>query len=377
MHRYSVIACARWETPYIAEWLAYYEAIGFDHIYLYCNDDDPAEFAAEVSRATEARPGFVSLTHFPGQGRQRDMYVDAMVRARAESEWVAFLDIDEFLVLRGCDDVHAFMQPFAGAVDSVHFNWVYFGNNGYLERPSGSVLRQYVWRAGAVNAHTKHLTRTAAMDATRLEGPWTYPFWHGLPDPLWADLKRVNVLGVDVGPQLAAFPGSAVKYVAAPGVGEAILSKAVVNHYAFKSEDDFMFRVRRGTEGQFSSQASWQRKFEAGSHRAVLDGMAETEDTYLRRFSAKALPDAGPPGVPRGIVPPSKLIQAKHRLWSGGLVLGANGRVRHAQHGSLGSYKLAVGVLQVKWDDWPTEDVFVAHGDVFVSAEAAAISQAG
>ncbi len=376
MHRYSVIACARWETPYIAEWLAYYEAIGFDHVYLYCNDDDPAEFAAEVASATRARPAFVSFTHFPGQGRQRDMYVDAMRRAREETEWVTFLDIDEFLVLRGCDDVRAFMQPFEGSVDSVHFNWVYFGNNGFLERPSGSVLQQYVWRASGVNAHTKHLTRTAALDE-RLEGPWTYPFWHGLADPLWAGLRRVNVLGADVGPQLAAFPKSAVGYVAAPGISDAILSKAVVNHYAFKSEDDFMFRVRRGVEGEFSSQTNWQKKYESGAHRAVLEGMAEVEDTYLRQFSARVLPSAGLHDAPRGVVPPARTVQARHRLWTGSLVLGANGRVRHAQHGTLGSYTAADGVLQVKWDDYQTEDVFVEHGDVFMSAEAAAVSKAG
>ena len=106
-------------------------------MYLHCNDDDPAEFAAEVASATRDRPGFVTFTHFSGQGRQRDMYVDAMRRARDETEWVTFLDIDEFLVLRGFDDVHAFMQPFAGSFDSVHFNWVYFGNKRLHQAAAG------------------------------------------------------------------------------------------------------------------------------------------------------------------------------------------------------------------------------------------------
>ena len=35
------------------------------------------------------------------------------------------------------------------------------------------------------------------------------------------------------------------------------------------------------------------------------------------------------------------------------------------------------GVLQVKWDDWSNEDLFVEQGDAFMSAEAATIRPAG
>jgi hypothetical protein len=43
----------------------------------------------------------------------------------------------------------------------------------------------------------------------------------------------------------------------------------------------------------------------------------------------------------------------------------------------LGKYKMTDGVLQVKWDDWQSEDVFIERGDVFMSAEAGTMSQAG
>ncbi len=42
-YKFSIAACARWETKNISEWIAYHRAIGFEHIYLYCNDNDPAE----------------------------------------------------------------------------------------------------------------------------------------------------------------------------------------------------------------------------------------------------------------------------------------------------------------------------------------------
>ena len=40
-HKYSIVACVRWEEADIAEWVHYHQMIGFDHIYLYSNDTDP------------------------------------------------------------------------------------------------------------------------------------------------------------------------------------------------------------------------------------------------------------------------------------------------------------------------------------------------
>jgi hypothetical protein len=287
VYRYSIIVCARWETPYIAEWLAYYETLGFDHIYLYCNDDDPTELSAAVASATRHNPKFVSFTHFLGQGRQRDMYLAAMVHARRESEWVTFLDIDEFLVLRGCDDIKKFMAPFQDTADSIHFNWIYFGNNGFLQRPSGSVLQQYTQRTSFVNPTTKHITRTEFLDVDRLAQPAHPPFWHGLPDPVWHECRRVNVLGADMAPLLVDYPAKLSIYLADAARNYAVFAKAVVNHYAMKSEADFLLRFRRGTLGEFGGQVVWKQAYESGKFRDTLASMNEIEDVYLRDFSLR------------------------------------------------------------------------------------------
>ena len=374
MYRYSIIACARWETPYIAEWIAYYEAIGFEHIYLYCNDDDPAELKAEVEAATKGRPDLVSFTHFPGQGRQRDMYIAGLERARHQSEWVTFLDIDEFLVLRGCNDIGSFMESFDSTVDSVHFNWIYFGNSGFIERPAGSVLSQYTLRSSTVNATTKHLTRSALLDPDRLRQP-AHPFWHGLADPVWSDLKRVNVLGADMAPLLANYPANAAAYID-PATNDAILGKAVINHYALKSEADFLLRVERGTAGQFSGQIVWKQAYESGRFRTILDTMSKVEDTYLRDLSLQRGAAKAPRITAPGPAPPLRTVHARHHLWTGDLLLGTNGRLRHADHGSLAGYYQQDGVLHVRWDKWPA-DLFIERDGVFISVSIPGSSSIG
>ena len=355
MHRCSIVACARWETDCIYEWLAYHSAIGFDHVFLHCNDDDPLALLAEVRRFMERRPGFVTFTHFPGQGQQRAMYLDSMRTAQTQTEWLMFLDLDEFLVLRGVDDVNAFVEARAEAADSISFNWLVFGNNGFVERPCGPVLSNYTRRAPAVHPNTKHLTRAAKLEMPRLEISG-YPFWHALNGELWSDVRKTDVLG---------HPGPAA--VEDPAKSDALIATAVINHYMLKSEKDFLLRAARGTGGDFIGQSMWQRHYESGEHRAILDSINKAEDRYLADFSINHLQsDQGrsmKPPLPADLpTAPIRTVPVRHKLWTDSVVLGANNRARHASHGSLGTYIAADDLLYVKWDTWPADLFFECQG---------------
>lgn len=53
--RVALAAIARWETQYAPEWLTYHRAIGFDHVYLTCNDDDPSALWERCCRSLPVR----------------------------------------------------------------------------------------------------------------------------------------------------------------------------------------------------------------------------------------------------------------------------------------------------------------------------------
>ena len=364
MYKFSIVACARWEINYISEWLQYYEILGFDHVYLYCNDDDPSSFADEVASTELSRKDFVSFRHFGGQGQQMAMYLDAMDRIRRESEWIAFLDIDEFLVLRGLNSITAFMEQYATVADSVHFNWLNFGTSGFIERPRGSVLRQYTQREASLSINTKHLTRSAVLTDQRLKSGGL-PFWHGLGNPVWSDVRRVNVVGEDASSRLADHPEEARRYLDDPNMIDGILRKAVVNHYALKSEDDFVLRAMRGTGGEFAGQAAWKRHYDDGSFRAVLEQMNCVEDNYLRDLSKALCPAPRRPALLPSLPgrEPNR-VRVQHRLWTDDLLLGNDGRLRHASHGTAGDYYLSGDVLHVRWDTYPA-DLFIQQENTF------------
>jgi FkbM family methyltransferase len=358
-HRYVIVACARWETPYIREWIGYHQAIGFDHIYLYCNDDDPADFRAEVFADPAARD-FVTLRHYAGQGQQAAMYRDAMQTVRAEAEWVMFLDIDEFLVLRNGNNVHSFMAAFEARADSVYFNWLMFGNNAFVDRPVGSVLQNYTRRSASLDPHTKHITRVNKLPPEKLDAP-SWPFWHGLTNPLWSELRRVNVLGQDWGHYLDGFPENAATILADADLTQKIIAVASINHYVFKSEADFTLRAQRGLGGQFVGQIKWAELHRSGEHKRILQELNETEDTYLRDFASQERTH------PSATVQctSARRIRARNTSWQSELELDDTaGRVLNRANGAGGIFKERQGLLVVEWDHWPLE-VFVEIDGVY------------
>ena len=288
-YRFVLIACARWEAGCIAEWIAYHRHIGFEHLYLYCNDDTPEELYEAVLPFCQGDAPFVTFHHFQPLGQQKAMYLHYLRHYKDEAEWMMFLDIDEFLRLPRHGSIGDFIAEH-GAADAIYFNWCFFGNNGFDERPPGSVLLNYNRRAASsYNVMTKMITRSAAIKLDRLGlGPATdfWHYWNGLED--FASLKAVNVLGRDMHGYLDDLDASRA-YLDEPGVYEAMIATGIVNHYAYKSRQDFLRRTARGTAGVFEDQAVYKELYESDRMDRVLARLNAVEDNVLRDLWASVL----------------------------------------------------------------------------------------
>ena len=285
--RSAIIACARWESPYIVEWVDYHLDLGFDHIYLYCNDDDPAPFKQQLGRFAARHRSAVTCRPYLGAGLQASMYRDALRRVRLEAEWACFLDVDEFIVLKRWSSIPDLITALdREKIDSLSFNWVFYGNNGHATRPDTPVLTTYTRRAKQVDCHTKHLSRVSCFEPSRVDAAG-FPFWHGLTDPHWDGFERRNVLGDPTPPLLGAFPAMMWSYFEDPARSQAMLATAYIAHFALKSEEDFRIRVARGTDGNFGGQVKWLRHLEAGEAAGILATMNEIEDTHLAEVAGR------------------------------------------------------------------------------------------
>jgi len=288
---YALVACARWETDYILEWIAYHCAIGFEHLFLYCNDDDPAELFAKVHPYLCGPEPFVTFKHCALPGQQKAMYLDFLDHHKDQTEWFIFLDIDEFIRLPLHESIGAFTTDVGAGADVVYFHWCYFGNMGYVDRPPGSVLLNYTRRADiAYRYMTKVFARAAAIDLNHLLLGPVSDFWHYW-DCLanFASLRVINVLGEPMEHYFKDHEAS-FAWLKRPEIYEKIIAAGVINHYAFKSRKDFLFRSRRSLAGQFYGQGEYEGHYHSGHVDDVMAVLNVVDDFVLRDCWARLLP---------------------------------------------------------------------------------------
>lgn len=303
-HRHALVACARWEEQHVEEWIEHHRSVGFDHIYLYSNDDDPSALLRTVSRHLYGPDPFLTFRHWPKIGEQPEIYFHFLRSFKAETEWFAFLDIDEFFVFKRADGVAAFMDEFRDNADCVYFNWLNHGNNGKVRRDDAPVLTSHLRRSRKPDVRTKMICRSAAVGADAVLAGYRDgrgAFWHFLDNYRIDGLRCVNVLHQPMDGYSADFPHAAEPFLASAATCDELLAKAYVAHFQFKSEEDFMRRHRRGG---FHDAGIWKEAYENGAYRKFLDDGNAVYDTHLaRRWHAYA--NAGSPTSLR--VPPETL----------------------------------------------------------------------
>ena len=83
------------EGKYMKEWLDFHLIVGFEHFYLY-NNFSSDNYQKVLKPYIEK--GIVTLIDWPYQHGQMAAYNDCIKRFQKESNWIAFMDLDEFAV---------------------------------------------------------------------------------------------------------------------------------------------------------------------------------------------------------------------------------------------------------------------------------------
>ncbi|MFT8991218.1 MAG: glycosyltransferase family 2 protein, partial [Gluconobacter albidus] len=281
-YKFSLVACARWEDEYICEWINYHRSIGIDHIYLYSNDDSPERIFSLILPYISGDNPFVTFRHYPIIGQQYQMYFHFLRNFSTETEWLMFLDIDEFLCLKGHNSLPFFMKTILHNIDGIHFNWCCYGNNRHKKRPSGSVLLNYTRRENGVTPYTKVLIRSKSIPYHEIYKKSSSPIMHEY-NSLDKNLNMVNVLGEDTSNYYENFPDDAWSILNSENRRQKFLSIAYIAHFTIKSEDDFDRRVQRGTQGDYNSEKIWGT-YSLEQRENYLAMTNSTYDDYLHNY---------------------------------------------------------------------------------------------
>lgn len=219
----AVCAIAKNEGPYIDEWIRYNLKLGFDVIHVYDNSDDN-----DLAHLPALYPGRVKVTHFPGAARdpaayptevQLAAYNHFIDQARGVHTWGAFIDLDEFIVLKKHADVKSLLTEHCQS-GALSLNWLMFGSGGAERYSPEPVLLRFQHRAKDVDRHVKSIVRL--RDVVTMAHP------HFPTLPPW--LTQHDTSG-------KAFTGPFN-----PGGPRNV---AVLHHYLSKSREEYERRGRR------------------------------------------------------------------------------------------------------------------------------------
>ena len=156
---FAIVAIAKNENAFVEEWINYHRAVGFDRIYLYDNagpEDELLDFLLE--RYSD----LVTLTKLPGPGRQSAAYRHFCEHYKSATQWVAFIDLDEFIFFNKHGNAAGFASEFE-YLETIGLTWLMFGHSGHAKRPSGLVMDDYTWRYPFCFPQVKTFCRASAV----------------------------------------------------------------------------------------------------------------------------------------------------------------------------------------------------------------------
>ena len=173
---YLSVCAIYWnEAPYLREWIEFHRLVGIEHFFLYNNrsTDDHREVLAPF-----VEEGLVEVREwdvFPGQ---LQAYDDCLERHRGDSDWIAYIDCDEFLF----SPLGVPLPEIVGEFErwnGVGAHWCTFGDSGHDTQPSGLVIENYVMRSDDVD---RNWSVKAIVNSTRVVSAGNNPHYFQYAD---------------------------------------------------------------------------------------------------------------------------------------------------------------------------------------------------
>jgi len=165
-HKIVVCLVAKNEHDYLPEWVVYHLAIGVDHFYIYDNGDEgtrPLEDAMQ-GKFNDC----CTFIPFPERPCQLRAYSHFLINYAQHTDWVAFIDADEFIVPKKSPNLRAFVDEHSH-LPVIGLNWHMFWHNFHHKRPEGFVIDNYT--RAHFNKHIKTLAQTSWLrgDASEMK----------------------------------------------------------------------------------------------------------------------------------------------------------------------------------------------------------------
>ncbi len=259
MTRTLLCAIAKKENHYIAEWVEHHLKLGFTHIVIYDNNDYEDERVEDVLQPyiEDEKVTVISWIGQKGQltwgtpdrpfkSTQIEAYNHCYYTQCKGFDWVMFLDIDEFLEIENGRKIRQLLDDDLYCCYAyVVFCWKYFDDNGLIRVENGnySIKRFTHHRDNGVGDLWYNNTLFKTCIRTNLPHILINSA-HGITSegPGFENNKKFNGCTVE-GQRL---------YHDASRLSNPIHRIAWVNHYRYKTIEEFLQKAKRGWPDSFA-----------------------------------------------------------------------------------------------------------------------------
>lgn len=172
----AVCTIARNEGPYLKEWIDWHLSKGVEKFYFY--DNESTDNTREILEPY-IKSGVVDYKFWKGNKQQLAVYDDCIEKHRYEARWIAFIDLDEFIVPLNHKDIKEFLKD-KEKFSSIEINWLLYGSGGQKEYSPLPVMDRFKHHSQPsmyLNRHVKSIVnprKVAAMigahEAARITG---------------------------------------------------------------------------------------------------------------------------------------------------------------------------------------------------------------
>lgn len=242
-YRVSFCTIFKNEAPYLREWIEFHKVVGVDHFYMYNNNSED-DYLSVLQPYIQS--GDVTLVPWPYNQAQMECYKDCIQNFSKETQWLGFIDLDEFVTPKSTEDIYSFLKPFEKNRGSVMLYWKLFGTSGKLDRDRDGLVSEdftVCW--------SKYCSIGKCFYNTNYGFDGNAPYSTGLHHNFWANLKGKNIPPVNVFDEVCV--GGRHKAMSAdfPIQINHYFTKSYMEYAEKRSKGDVYFKVNPHDEAYF------------------------------------------------------------------------------------------------------------------------------
>ena len=237
----AIVLIVRNEARHIAEWARFHHGAGVSRFFVYdnaCSDGTIDVLRAALPEAALtvipwAQPRFRTTT-----GREIHnqvlAYAHALMNFGQHFRWMAFIDVDEFLVPVEANSIPQALEGLEGAAH-VSLPWHMFGRCAHEAPPEGGVVENYLHRAADPFGLTHGLNFKCLVDPARV--------------------SEVGVHGFGIDGRFEGVNDAGRSAPHADRTKRSFYSRArlQLNHYYTRSNSELQAKIGRGSNKQVQS----------------------------------------------------------------------------------------------------------------------------